>query len=81
MNANEVKVGQVVEFEPGSPVHVLSIEDNWGPGEEDPSDPYYLRMWGKSLVFSCSFDGVNSDVHTLYVRRELSPLSGPRVVR
>jgi hypothetical protein len=82
--ANEIKVGDVVEFEVGCPVRVVSIEDNWGEGVEPhptiafgwPGQPGF----GRSLVFDC-VDATDDNVSTFYVRRELSPLSGPTVQR
>jgi hypothetical protein len=83
--AGELRVGDVVEFEIGSPVRVVEIEDNYCEAEPDRSE-WALKNYGKSLVFSCVFDeGYEAVpgmwVQTLYVRRELSPVSGDRVCR
>jgi hypothetical protein len=80
--AGEIRVGDVVEFELGSPVRVVAIEENW-TDEPDPS-PYSVEMAGKSLVFDCVFadEWENAlPVSTFYVRRERSPINGPRVWR
>ena len=82
LKASDVKVGDVVEFEKDSPVTVLEIEPNYGEGDFNPA-PWKDQEFGKSLVFPCCFgepDSINT-VHTFYVRRELSPISGDRVVR
>ncbi len=79
--ANTIKVGDIVEFEPGSPVLVMSIEANY----DDDSD-YVRKCYGESLLFGCSFTTLDPELartegeNTFYVRRELSPVSG-RVVR
>ena len=78
--ADSIAVGDVVEFESGSPVIVLSIEDNYSGADRDPSD-YAVRTAGKSLVFSCKFDATDPEPNTFYVRRERSRISGDRVWR
>ena len=79
--AVDVRVGDTVEFEAGDPVVVDAIEENYSPSE-DPS-PYYLKRYGRSLAFHCKFDCASDFVPTLYIRRELSPVSdrSNRVVR
>lgn len=75
--AKDVQVGDVVEFELGSPVRVTAIEPNWTE-EPDPS-PYSFAMAGKSLIFDAVFE--ESETPTFYVRRERSALHGVRVWR
>jgi hypothetical protein len=84
--ASNIRVGQVVEFEVGEPALVMSVEENWTASEPDPH-PYLLQHYGKSLVFGCSYSTLDPELaaiegeNTAYVRRELSPVSGGRVVR
>ncbi len=84
--ANAIKVGDVVEFEVGSPVLVMSIEDNYD-ADGFEAHPALRAQYGKSLVFGCSYSTLDIELariegeNTLYVRRELSPVSGGRVVR
>lgn len=81
--ARDVKIGDVVEFEPGSPVRVVAIELNW-PGPFDDPSPHARRDWGRSLVFDCVFADDLEDtlpVRTFYVRRERSPISGRIIAR
>lgn len=81
--ARDVRIGDVVEFEPGSPVRVVAIELNH-PGPFDDPAPYQRERWGRSLVFDCVFADDLEDtlpVRTFYVRRERSPLSGPVIAR
>lgn len=74
-NAAAIKVGDTVEFEVGCPVIVTEIE------VQESESEYADRHYGKSLVFSAKFDSAGPDAQTFYVRRELSPVSGPYVVR
>ena len=76
--ACSVKLGDVVEFEIGSKVRVDEIEYNWPAGHYNDSSGY-----GRSLVFGCTVLSDNGEdcCPTVYVRRELSPLSGSYVVR
>lgn len=78
--AAEIQVGETVEFEAGSPVVVLEIEENWPEAEDRFRHPYNREHYGRSLVFSCNYSGT-TEPNTFYIRREKSPISGPRVVR
>ncbi len=86
MNAQDIKVGQFVEFEPGSPVLVIEIEPNFTGSDVDPH-AHTRALYGESLVFSCSYTATDLEqaalegANTFYIRRERSPVSGSRVVR
>lgn len=74
-NAAAIKVGDVVEFEVGNPVIVTEIE-----AQESDSE-WCDKHYGRSLVFSAVFVDGEPEAQTSYVRRELSTINGPYVVR
>lgn len=70
--AQNVAVGDVVEFEPGIPVRVLNIEDT----EPEYECTYTRELFGRSLCFDCTSDLDGTELDTFYVRRERSALTG-----
>jgi hypothetical protein len=76
MLAREIAVGDTVEFEIGVPVQVIAIEPSWSTQDPDPH-PWLLQHYGRSLVFYSVYQEEYEDkVHTAYIRREMSPVSG-----
>lgn len=80
--ARDVRVGDRVEFAPGVRVEVEAIEPRFdgSPLATEP-DPELRAAWGEALMFWCRGTGRLYRRRTFYMRRELSPLSGPGVVR
>lgn len=74
--AGEIKVGDVVEFEPGCPVRVTEVSPSYGPGDFDPTSALVLAELGPLLSFACivadAHEGTPLEVHTGYSRRALS---------